>query len=50
MSRFAFGTEPTDTGVLAVSTIVLMLGALAATLGPAMRAARAQPADALRAA
>ena len=50
MSRFAFGAEPTDTGVLVVSTVVLMLGALAATLGPAMRAARAQPADALRAA
>ncbi len=50
MSRFAFGTEPTDKGVLAISTVVLMLGALAATLGPAIRAARAQPADALRAA
>jgi predicted permease len=50
MARFAFGTEPTDTNVLATSTVVLMLGALAATLGPALRAARAQPADALRAA
>ena len=49
MTRFAFGVEPTDARVLVVSTAVLMFGAFAATLGPALRAARAQPAQALRA-
>jgi putative ABC transport system permease protein len=46
--RFVFGIEPTDVRVLVMSTGVLLLAAIAATLAPAMRAARTQPGDALR--
>jgi ABC-type lipoprotein release transport system permease subunit len=46
--RFVFGIEPTDARVLLMSTVVLLLAAMAATLAPALRAARTQPGDALR--
>lgn len=46
--RFVFGIEPTDVRVLLMATVVLLLAAVAATLAPAIRAARTQPGDALR--
>jgi predicted permease len=49
MEKFVFGVEPTNAGLLLLSSAVLLLAALGATLGPAVRAARAQPAQALRA-
>ena len=49
LERFVFGIEPTDVRTLLVSVALLLLAAFVAALGPAIRAARAQPAQALRA-
>ena len=49
LERFVFGIAPTDVRTLLVSVTLLLLAAFLAALGPAIRAARAQPAHALRA-
>jgi putative ABC transport system permease protein len=48
MSGFLFGVEPADPVTLGLVSIVILLVALAASLAPALRAARVDPAIALR--
>jgi predicted permease len=48
LQSLLFGVEPMDVTSFAVATLVMMLAALAASLGPAIRAARVNPAAALR--
>jgi ABC-type antimicrobial peptide transport system permease subunit len=49
LERFVFGIGTTDLATLAFGTAILLLAAIGATLRPALVAARAQPASALRA-
>jgi putative ABC transport system permease protein len=49
MSRFLFGIGPSDPITLAATCLIILLVALAASLFPALRAARVDPAIALRA-
>jgi putative ABC transport system permease protein len=49
ISRFLFGVRPTDPITLGLVCLVILLVALTASLGPALRAAKVDPAVALRA-
>jgi len=49
LSRFLFGVRPTDPITLGATCLIILLVALAASLFPALRAARVDPAIALRA-
>jgi putative ABC transport system permease protein len=48
-SRFLFGVSATDPVTLGAASLLILLVALAASLGPALRAAKVDPAVALRA-
>jgi putative ABC transport system permease protein len=49
MSGFLFGVQPADPITLGLVCLIILLVALAASFGPALRAARVDPAIALRA-
>jgi len=49
LSRFLFGVRPTDPITLGATCLIILLVALTASLFPALRAARVDPAIALRA-
>jgi putative ABC transport system permease protein len=49
IARFLFGVSPADPITLGTASLVILLVALAASLAPALRAARVDPAAALRA-
>lgn len=49
MARFLFGISPADPITLALTSVVILLVALTAALVPALRAAKTDPAIALRA-
>jgi ABC-type antimicrobial peptide transport system permease subunit len=48
LSTLLFGVQPLDPATFALVTVLLLAGAALSTAGPALRAARVEPAVALR--